>query len=307
MILRPASVSLSPPLPRSLLPPSPLRCATPTIYSPRRPISAPPPRRPFSHTSHLKQSPGNAAAFTNHYEVLKVPMHANQAELKRQFYVLSKETHPDINRQDPKASERFAQISESYSVLADPEKRKRYDRDVMREHQLQHRQRGHHSAGRTGSYAGSRPASGLSKRRSVFKGPPPSFYAHGGSSTAQTRTQQQTASGQQDPYAPGGTFNPHAYSDDPAAPFDSRPTLRTQTHQDYRRNTRRQAELAAAQEEIADDNFWGRFVAVTGIIVVTVSLGTMIIKVASPPPGGGLTRADGSRRDGTMRNEWTKG
>ncbi|KIW31377.1 uncharacterized protein PV07_03030 [Cladophialophora immunda] len=263
-------------------------------------------RRPFSHSPCLQQSSGNTSV--NHYDVLRLPMQATPAELKRQFYVLSKETHPDVNQNDPKASERFAQISESYSVLADPEKRKRYDRDVMRAHHPHHR--GHSSHGQRsqgGTYAGHRPASGLSKRRSTFKGPPPSFYAHGNPSArtqqrADARTQGQQTEGEE--YM-AGTFNAGAFSEGGPA-FDTRSTFKTQTHEDYRRANRRAAELAAAQAAVEEDNFWARFIVVSGIIVLGVSVGTLIIHMANTPRGGGLIRGDGSRRDGA-RNEWTKG
>ncbi|EXJ59012.1 hypothetical protein A1O7_06443 [Cladophialophora yegresii CBS 114405] len=243
-------------------------------------------------------------------------MHATKSELKRQFYILSKETHPDVNRQDPSAADRFAQISESYSVLADPDKRKRYDRDVMRAQQQQDRDRHGRGGSRSGTYAGHRPPSGLSKRRSVFKGPPPSFYAHGGASAARNKQQDARASaGADQEYAAGGgggggggggTFDAGAFSDDPNAAFDSRPTFKTQTHEDYRRMSRRQAELAAAQAAVEEDNFWARFVVVSGIIALSVGIGTLVLKMASTPRGGGLTRADGSRRD-SAKNEWTKG
>ncbi|KIX95259.1 uncharacterized protein Z520_09176 [Fonsecaea multimorphosa CBS 102226] len=241
-------------------------------------------------------------------------MQASPAQLKKQFYVLSKETHPDVNRNDPKAAERFAQISESYSVLANPEKRKRYDRDVMRAHHPHHR--GSHSSHGDrsqggGTYAGHRPASGLSKRRSTFKGPPPSFYAHGNPSArtqqgADARnTQGQRAAGTGEEYT-AGTFNAGAFSEGGGPAFDTRPTLKTQTHEDYRRANRRAAELAAAQAAVEEDNFWARFIVVSGIIVLGVSVGTLIIHMANKPRGGGLIRGDGSRRDGA-RNEWTKG
>ncbi|KAH0843235.1 DnaJ domain protein [Fonsecaea pedrosoi] len=263
-------------------------------------------RRSFSHFPYLRQAASNTSA--NHYDVLRLPMQATPAELKKQFYVLSKETHPDVNKSDPKASERFAQISESYSVLADPEKRKRYDRDIMKAHHPHHRghsSHGHRSQG--GTYAGHRPASGLSKRRSVFKGPPPSFYAHGNPSSqtqqrADARPQGQHAAGEQ--YT-AGTFNAGAFSDGRPA-FDARPTFKTQTHEDYRRANRRAAELAAAQASVEEDNFWARFIVVSGIIVLGVSVGTLILRMANTPRGGGLVRGDGSRRDGA-RNEWTKG
>lgn len=69
-------------------------------------------------------------------------------------------------------------ISEAYGTLSSPEKRLTYDRDVLGAG------RGGGSAPR-GSYsstnpAGGRPASGLSRRKSAFRGPPPSFYRSGG-------------------------------------------------------------------------------------------------------------------------------
>lgn len=70
---------------------------------------------------------------------------------------------------------------------------------------------------------------------------------------------------------------------------------------------RRAAELAAAQAEVRDDNFWGRFVAVSGVIIFGVTMGSVAISRANTAPRGGLTRADGSRRDSATRNEWTKG
>jgi hypothetical protein len=105
----------------------------------------------------------------------------------------------------------------------------------------------------------------------------------------------------------GGTFNAGAYTEDgrfdPA--FDPQSTFKTQTHEDYRRANRRAAEMAAAQAFVEEDNFWGRFVVVSAIIVLGVSVGTIVVSMANTPRGG-LTRADGSRRDGP-RNEWTKG
>ena len=98
---------------------------------------------------------------------------------ERSFYALSKTHHPDRNPNDPNASERFVQISEAYTILGTPAKRQQYDRDIMRTQQSQphHNPRGsYHSSGP----AGGRPASGLSRRRSQFRGPPPSFYRSGG-------------------------------------------------------------------------------------------------------------------------------
>ncbi|KAK4944257.1 hypothetical protein LTR10_016370 [Elasticomyces elasticus] len=262
--------------------------------------------RARAHGRHFSQTPAGRQSgdAPNHYDVLHIKQTATAAELKKQFYVLSKETHPDRNRNDPKASERFAQISESYSVLANPEKRKRYDRDVMRVHSHRH-SHGSHSSHQRSTYAGHRPATGLSKRRSAFKGPPPSFYAHGKPSANTTNQAQASQAGPQ-PHM-GGTFNTGAYTEDgrfdPA--FDPQSTYKTQTHEDYRRANRRAAELAAAEASVEADNFWGRFIVVSAIIILGVSVGTIVVSMANSPRGG-LTRADGSRRDGP-RNDWTKG
>lgn len=256
--------------------------------------------RQFSSKSALR----NAAAETTHYDILKVPQTATAAELKRQFYVLSKETHPDHNRDDPKAADRFAQISESYSVLANPEKRKRYDRDVLRFHHASHR-RHHGSHSSHSSYAGSRPATGLSKRRSAFKGPPPSFYAHGNqSANTSQQAQSSSASSGGDPHM-AGTFNAGSYTypgyQDPA--FNSSSVYKTQTHEDYRRANRRAAEVAAVQALAEDEgNFWTRFIVVSGILVLTVTFASFIASKSVPKTGrGGLVKADGSRRDGLKR------
>src|SRR5205814_9861550 len=126
------------------------------------------------------------------------------------------------NPHDPNASERFAQVSESYSVLADPEKRKRWDRDHFRTQQAS--RSATRAAGHTGSYAGSRPPSGLSRRRGAFRGPPPSFYSHGGSSVKNTSPSSFASGGP----APGATFDT-GHSSNPDANFDPTSTFKTQS------------------------------------------------------------------------------
>ncbi|MBX6332258.1 MAG: J domain-containing protein [Gemmatimonadaceae bacterium] len=61
------------------------------------------------------------------YAVLGVSASATQDEIKKQYRKLAKKYHPDANQGDPKAAERFKEISEAYNVLGDPEKRKQYD------------------------------------------------------------------------------------------------------------------------------------------------------------------------------------
>ncbi|CAN8106441.1 unnamed protein product [Discula destructiva] len=120
----------------------------------------------------------------NHYETLNVQTNASAADIKKSFYSLSKTHHPDHNRADPHASRRFMRISEAYTTLSHTTTRAKYDRDVLRLHDAAHHHQHPHAA-RTGSYhssgpVGARPASGLSRRRGTFRGPPPSFFRSGG-------------------------------------------------------------------------------------------------------------------------------
>lgn len=61
------------------------------------------------------------------YAVLGVASTATADEIKKQYRRLAKRYHPDANPNDPKAAERFKEISEAYTVIGDAEKRKQYD------------------------------------------------------------------------------------------------------------------------------------------------------------------------------------
>src|SRR5947207_9928168 len=63
----------------------------------------------------------------DYYAVLGVSASASQDEIKKQYRKLAAKHHPDKNASDPKAAERFKEISEAYHVLGDAEKRKQYD------------------------------------------------------------------------------------------------------------------------------------------------------------------------------------
>jgi len=64
----------------------------------------------------------------DYYEVLGVDRSAGETEVKKAFRRLARELHPDVNRHDPQAEERFKEAAEAYEVLSDPERRATYDR-----------------------------------------------------------------------------------------------------------------------------------------------------------------------------------
>ncbi len=61
------------------------------------------------------------------YEVLGVTKDASADEIKKAYRKLARVNHPDSKPGDNAAEERFKSISEAYSVLSDPDKRKDYD------------------------------------------------------------------------------------------------------------------------------------------------------------------------------------
>ena len=206
-----------------------------------------------------------------HYDVLGVPPAISQPDLKKRFYVLSKENHPDLHPNSKEHTSRFQQISESYTVLADPDKRHKYDRDVM----------GSRPTVQKGSFAGSRPATGLSKRRSTFRGPPPSGFGNRGNSSSSEST-----------YAWGPEPQFQQTTD-----FNSQPVYRTQTMEDERRNRRNAAAQAATEAFDVEGDFWGRLVIITGVIVSGITIGTLLVGVMeATPKAGGMVRGDGTLR-----------
>lgn len=62
------------------------------------------------------------------YSQLGVKRDASEAEIKKAYRKLAKQLHPDKNKDNPKASERFSKVTQAYDVLTDKDKRARYDR-----------------------------------------------------------------------------------------------------------------------------------------------------------------------------------
>ena len=64
------------------------------------------------------------------YKTLSVSKGASQDEIKKAYFKLAKEYHPDVNKA-PEAKEKFATINEAYETLGDESKRKVYDQTGM--------------------------------------------------------------------------------------------------------------------------------------------------------------------------------
>ncbi|MGY2050067.1 DnaJ C-terminal domain-containing protein [Methylobacterium sp. JK268] len=67
----------------------------------------------------------------NPYDVLGVSRTADEAEIKKAFRKLAKVHHPDRNKNDAKAQDRFAEVNQAYEILGDAKKRAEFDRGAI--------------------------------------------------------------------------------------------------------------------------------------------------------------------------------
>lgn len=66
-------------------------------------------------------------AFIDYYKIFGISKDATQEDIKKAYRKLARKYHPDLNKNNPNAQEKFQEINEANEVLSNPEKRKRYD------------------------------------------------------------------------------------------------------------------------------------------------------------------------------------
>lgn len=84
----------------------------------------------------------------SHYDVLGVTPSASQTQIRDAFLRLSKQVHPDVNRNDPSSKDKFLRLQDAYTVLGKRESRREYDRQF----QQTHRTTASHSSRFTGPF-----------------------------------------------------------------------------------------------------------------------------------------------------------
>ncbi len=62
------------------------------------------------------------------YEVLGVQRSASAGDIKKAYRKLAKKLHPDANKKDPKAADKFAELNGAHEIIGDEDKRKAFDR-----------------------------------------------------------------------------------------------------------------------------------------------------------------------------------
>lgn len=74
----------------------------------------------------------------NYYKILGVSSDASDAEIRKAYFDKAKQCHPDLNPNDPKATEQFKRLSAAYSSIKDQSARRRYERAQRTEQHSAH-------------------------------------------------------------------------------------------------------------------------------------------------------------------------
>lgn len=256
-------------------------------------------KRSFSRTSHRSAEP-----FQDHYATLSLTPSATPADIKKQFYTLSKKYHPDLHPNDPDASKKFVKVSEAYHTLGSQTARQQYDQIYFAEKGGGSRRArsGSYSSASEGGPAGARPASGLSRRRTQFRGPPPSFYRNGAwgvHGAKRSAAQGESHTGEQSQAPPSGaaytstggpsgsnnspSFGSGGFSPGQEAEWDYDPSIphwdragHFRTHEGIRKRSSGrsgvQNERNAYDEVTSGGSLLFNFVAVSGVLGLVVSV-----------------------------------
>lgn len=210
----------------------------------------------------------------------------------RQYISLSKRHHPDHNPEDRSGSSaRFMKIAEAYAILGSPSKREHYDlsrpsaSSSYGAARAAYPQGSHSSASASAGPFGARPASGLSRRRTHFRGPPPSFYRSGGWGAQAAKRRQgaeaaaaaaagaASAAGADGPGADTGTGAGAAqagWADNDVPHWDREAHFRTQEQQQRRR--KRRLAMRDDMTFMGGGSLWLNFLFVSGILALGIAV-----------------------------------
>lgn len=72
---------------------------------------------------------GRMTSKKNYYQVLGVPRDASPEEIRKAYFDLARQTHPDVSP-DPTSREKFIELQEAYEALSDPDRRAAYDAEL---------------------------------------------------------------------------------------------------------------------------------------------------------------------------------
>lgn len=93
---------------------------------------------------------------TDWYKVLQISRQASEKEVKTAYRNLAKKYHPDAHPDDKECEVRFKEITEAYTILSDPKKRRKYDEelDSLKKREGYEKAGGHREKPRTTEGAG---------------------------------------------------------------------------------------------------------------------------------------------------------